>query len=124
MPGEEPASLVKVGGDDQFGTAGTILPEPVAVQVLDADGGPVAGVEVDFSITEGDGSVTPGSAHTDVDGVAAATWTLGESPGANALVADAGDISGSPAEFVARGDAAGSTAPGSGGGGCGCSIVR
>lgn len=126
MAAREPASLVVVGGDDQFGVVGTILPEPVSVQVLDADGFPVAGVEVAFDVTAGGGSVTPPTNHTDADGIASAVWTLGDTAGPNRLEADAGEIDGSPAQLVARADPPGGTTPtgGGDGGGCGCAIVH
>lgn len=118
-----PALLEKLGGDDQYGPAGTVLPLPLEVRVLDDVSRPVPGVVVEFEVTAGGGSIDPASTFTDGSGVATATWTLGPEPGANHARADAGDIEGSPASFVARGDPEDGSSGGSGTTGCGCAIV-
>lgn len=116
------ASMLKVGGDDQFAVAGSTLAMPVVVRVIDEGGSGIEGVGVTFEVTEGGGYTTPQTAGTDENGLAYMYWTLGAEPGPNRLTAGAGDIEGSPAEFVARGDP--ETLPDmSGDGGCGCAIV-
>ncbi len=86
LPGEgEAASIEIVDGNEQSGQVGTALPEPVVVQVLDSRDRPVAGQEVTFSIGTGGGSVAPPTVETDADGVAAAAWTLGSTPGTQLL---------------------------------------
>jgi hypothetical protein len=123
----EAASLQKWSGDDQFAVVETTLPEPVVVRALDVDGVPAAGVEITFTVTGGGGSVDHESVVTDTYGLAEVMWTLGSSPGANRLEADAGaDVEGSPAGFVARADPVDGpdpSDPGVGGGACGCNIV-
>ncbi|MBA3894724.1 MAG: alpha/beta hydrolase fold domain-containing protein [Gemmatimonadales bacterium] len=52
--------------------------------VRDADGNGIAGVSVTFTVTNGGGSVAPGSVVTGNDGRAASDgWTLGTAAGAN-----------------------------------------
>ena len=46
-----PATLRKVSGDNQHGLPNSWLPEPFVVEVLDANGNPVVGIEVVFRVT-------------------------------------------------------------------------
>ncbi len=49
-----------------------------AVKVTDGSGSPLSGVSVNFSVTGGGGTVSPGTVVTDANGVAAlASWTFG-----------------------------------------------
>jgi hypothetical protein len=75
-------SLV-IGTDQTAGmdTVGAILPDLVHLSVLFPDGRPVIGARIDFSVVEGDGTVTPGFALTDSAGQAGAEWQLGMSAG-------------------------------------------
>ena len=70
-------SLVVVSGDQQRAPAGSELPERLTVRVEDARGRPVPGYLVDFRVTAGNGTVSPGSVATDRGGTASARWTLG-----------------------------------------------
>lgn len=66
--------------------------EPVHVRarVTDPFGRPAAGILVGWEVVEGGGRVEPDAGHTDANGVATATWTLGPVPGpGHALVASA-----------------------------------
>src|SRR5688572_18055279 len=86
LPGEgEAASIEIVDGNEQSGQVGTALPDQVVVQVLDSRDRAVAGQEVTFAIGTGGGSVAPATIETDADGVAAAAWTLGPTPGTQLL---------------------------------------
>lgn len=76
---EAPAQVQIVSGDDQEAVAGTELPEPIVVRVLDADGDPIRGQLVNFRVTSGGGSVFSGSALTNASGEARERWTLGTS---------------------------------------------
>lgn len=68
----------KVNGEDQHGRAGTPLPEPFSVQVLDTRGVPVAGVEVFWTKRDGSkGTIGARSSITDATGVATVAATLG-----------------------------------------------
>jgi hypothetical protein len=72
-----PASLVLVQGNLQSVQGGQELPNPVVVRLLDADGKPVEGIAVGFSVMNGGGSVNPGSVVTDESGEARTKWVLG-----------------------------------------------
>jgi adhesin/invasin len=83
-----PASMAIQAGNSQSAPVGTAVPVPPAVVVRDQSGNPVAGVSVDFDVTAGGGSVTPGTVTTGSNGIAAVTsWTLGPAAGTNTLVA-------------------------------------
>ncbi len=106
------ASIEYVSGDQQFALAGTFLPEPLVVQVLDDQGDPAGGVEVIFAITSGDGSlVVDGgddgeevTAVTDAAGRAQVRWQLGARTGAHRAEARLDGAEGSPVPFLARAD--------------------
>ncbi len=104
---EEPAPtarMVIVSGDNQVAAPGAALPIPPAVLVTRADGSPWAGVVVTFMVTGGGGTVTGATPTTGMDGIATVgSWTLGATPGSNALTATAADsgILGSPVTFTA-----------------------
>jgi Big-like domain-containing protein len=105
-----PAQLVKVAGDQQVDTTSGTLPTAVVVQVNDSFAHPIAGIEVDFSVTQGGGNVSPAAATTDAQGRASTTWTLGTGTGANAISATAvgAAFTGNPASFAATAVAVGS----------------
>jgi hypothetical protein len=85
------------------GTAGRPIPSPPLVRVRDARGNPVPGVEVEFRVEEGGGSVRPAGVITDARGVARPeAWVLGEVVGPNVLVADMGHLG--EATFEALGE--------------------
>jgi adhesin/invasin len=99
-----PASVAAAAGDGQSAPAGSAVPMPPAVVVLDAAGTPVAGLQVTFAVASGGGSVTGGDAVTDANGVATVgRWTLGGSVGGNTLRATvaADNVSGNPVVFTA-----------------------
>lgn len=52
-----PATLSKVSGDAQVDTVAQLLDFPVVVRVADENGSPVPGVNVDFEVSAGGGSV-------------------------------------------------------------------
>jgi hypothetical protein len=82
-----PAALKGMGGHGQVGAAGATLPNPLVAQVSTAQGEPVPGVPVTWSVTSGGGSLSPTTGTTDADGQARATWTLGTVAGPNKAVA-------------------------------------
>lgn len=84
-----PASLVLVQGNLQSIQGGMELPNPVVVRLLDADGRPVEGIAVGFSVQNGGGSVNPGSVVTDESGEARTKWVLGASEVNQTLTAKA-----------------------------------
>jgi parallel beta-helix repeat protein len=75
--------LEKVSGDNQVGLISTKLLEPLVVRVRDQNGRPMFGVQVDFAVTQGDGSVNPTQAKTGADGEASTFLTLGQTAGLN-----------------------------------------
>ncbi|MFQ5822511.1 MAG: Ig-like domain-containing protein [bacterium] len=52
-----PTSLVKDFGDNQTGVVNTTLPDSLVVLVSDQNGNPVPNVGIDYTVTEGNGSV-------------------------------------------------------------------
>lgn len=70
-------SLSVVSGDQQEGSAGQELANPLVVKVTKTDGGPVKGQVLNFHVVAGGGSVFAGTAITDQRGIAQERWTLG-----------------------------------------------
>lgn len=95
------ASLELASGSGQSGSPGSVLPESLVVVVTDAAGNPVPGVDVQFSVTSGGGSVAPALTASDSAGRASATLTLGAAAGVNVVAATAGSLAGSPVTFTA-----------------------
>ena len=84
--------ITKASGDSQSGEIGTPLTQPMAVEVRDSNGSPLAGTAVDFAVASGGGSISPASAVTDANGQASTTLTLGTVAGPNAVSAAATGI--------------------------------
>jgi adhesin/invasin len=108
-----PASIELVAGDDQVATVGEPVPVPPAVRVRDAEGTPLPGIPVAFTVTKGDGTLVGESPVTDADGVAAVSeWRLGLAVGGNELSAEVSgqSLSGSPVVFSAASSAGGVSA--------------
>jgi hypothetical protein len=83
LPGA-PASLTIVTGNGQSGAAGTILGIAPTVQIRDAQNNLVPGVDVDFAVTAGAGTIDSATSTTDANGQAnAGVWTLGALTGLN-----------------------------------------
>ena len=87
-----PTTLSVESGDAQADTAGAVLPQPIVAKVTDAFGNPVPGVNVDFAVTGGGGSVSVATVATDAAGLAQTTWTLGTGVGANVVTASTGTL--------------------------------
>ncbi len=87
--GEGPANLelFKGTGDSQSGVVGQPLPDHLQVRVVDGESNPVEGVEVEWAVVTGGGSIDAISADTDAEGYAEAEWILGLNPGGNGAVA-------------------------------------
>jgi hypothetical protein len=79
-------TLSIVGGDNQNGPAGSALPNPLEVRLVNAASNPLPGITVNFTVASGNASVSPASVVSDNDGRASVTLTLGATPG-TALVA-------------------------------------
>ena len=96
--------LIIVSGSGQSAPAGTPLPAPVIVRLLDEGGNPIAGGAVSWVIGQGGGRVEPGTSTTGPDGTASANWTLGPGLGANTLTAVVSGVG--TVQFTATGTAA------------------
>ncbi len=94
------AAIVVHSGNNQTGTVGEELDDPLEVVVADQYGNPVPGVSVSW--TPADGSANPTSSATDAQGVAATAWTLGTDPGTQTLTASA---AGQSVQFSATAEA-------------------
>ncbi len=70
-------SLAVVSGDQQTGTVGVQLPQPLVVKVTRTGAGPESAQALTFRVTAGGGNVSAATATTDADGIVRATWTLG-----------------------------------------------
>ena len=102
-------SIEIFSGNEQSGEIETELADLVVVLVKDINGNAVAGVTINFSITEG--SVSSETEITDANGKAGINWTLGSTMGSQTLTVTAykldgiTELSGSPLTFTATGTA-------------------
>jgi PKD repeat protein len=81
------ARVIIVSGNGQQAPPGTTLPQPLVVEVLDAENNPIVGSAVAWVVGTGDGSANPETSNTDGQGRATTQWTLGAAPGRNTLSA-------------------------------------
>ncbi len=79
-------SLSIVSGNAQSDTVGQLLTEPLVVRAEDQGGTAVSGVSINFSISQGGGSLSDTSVTSDSDGEASTTWTLGTIAGGDQKV--------------------------------------
>ena len=83
-----PVSLAIVSGQGVTTTAGGFVSPVPTVRVTDAAGAPVAGAEVLFAVTKGQGTITPSRVTTDADGLAALSlWRYNNAAGPQQLTA-------------------------------------
>jgi Big-like domain-containing protein len=84
------ALLEVAAGDGQHALAGTELPQPVIVQVRDANQRPLVGLHVTWASQAGAGDViTPEAETTDANGNVRARWLLDASTGTHTIVVTA-----------------------------------
>jgi hypothetical protein len=93
-------TIEMVSGNEQSATAGSAVDDSLIVRTEDADGNPVAGVTVTWTLA-GAGTLSEASTVTAADGTTGVRWTLGPTAGAQSAVATAGSLSGSPITFTA-----------------------
>ncbi|CAN5769081.1 hypothetical protein BH24GEM1_BH24GEM1_17750 [soil metagenome] len=108
-----PSSIEPAAGDDQSAVVGGAVPVDPSVLVKDADGNPLGGIPVTFTVTGGGGTVSGNTPVTGSDGVATVgEWRLGTTVGENTLsAAVAGqNLSGGPVVFSATGTPGGVSA--------------
>ena len=98
---QQPSAIGVASGDGQAARQGLALAEAVAVEVTDARGAPVEDVTVVFAPAAGHGTADPGAAATNDDGIARTTWTLGDQPGPQSLVASVGGAGGPSVQISA-----------------------
>lgn len=70
--------------------------QSVQAKVTDANGNPVAGVTVLWTVGSGGGSIAPSSIVTSATGIASATLTTGVASGINTAIATVAGLAGSP----------------------------
>ena len=89
-PSVQPAVLIMVSGDGQRAEAGTVLDDPLTVQVLDDSSRAVPNTSVQFQfLGELPGAeLAPASVLTDAEGRASAVARLGEPAGEQVIVAE------------------------------------
>jgi hypothetical protein len=82
-----PATVTKTAGDNQTADPGHAVAVNPTVTVTDAQGVPVSGVVVTFSIGDGTGRISNPTPVTNAQGVASSGgWTLGTLPGSSNTV--------------------------------------
>ena len=77
----DPPSLAVVSGDAQSGLAGSAAPNPVQVLLLDGNGTPMAGQQVQWSVVSGSATLQSFVSTTDGAGLADVGFTFGTTPG-------------------------------------------
>ena len=100
-PNPSPLVVAKeptASGDAQTGPVGEALPNDLRI-IVTRDGSPQSGVTVNWSTTTG--SLAPTSGPTGGDGIAASSWTLGPTAGAQTAQATVTGATGSPVTFTA-----------------------
>ena len=80
-----------VQGNNQVAQAGVLLPTPVVLRVIDANGDGIPNVTVVFAVAAGGGTVAPASALSDANGVVSVKWTLGQGAPVQSLSAAVGE---------------------------------
>ncbi len=102
--GGENVALSKSEGDNQHGTVGEQLPEPVVVSVRTARDLPASGRQVEFITIAGDVEIARDTAVTDSEGKARLHCMLGTAPGDYRIQARLIVVEGEPQirEFTAR----------------------
>ena len=91
-----PKAILISSGNLQTAVAGSALPKPLTVKVIDSVGTPVPNVDVYFYVAQGTGSLSADVATTNRAGNASVSLTLGTEAGPQAVVAeiyDAQDVS-------------------------------
>ena len=85
-----PALVLRLSGNGQTGTVGSLLNQPFVTSVTDVYGNPTSGIPVAWSVQSGGGTLEQVSTQTDASGLASALLRLGNSAGANAVLAVVG----------------------------------
>jgi Big-like domain-containing protein len=99
-PGD-PDTVRAIGPTIQPGGRGEPLPEPLAVRAVDRFGNPVAGAEVKWEASSGNGELSAETTLTGSDGSTSVIWTLGNRVGVQWATAEVDHADGSPVTFTA-----------------------
>jgi hypothetical protein len=99
-PGD-PDTVRAIGPTIQSGTRRDPLPEPLAVLTVDRFGNPVAGAEVKWEASSGNGDLSAETTVTGPDGTTSVIWTLGNRVGVERATAKVEHAEGSPVTFTA-----------------------
>ena len=82
-----PARIAIISGDNQRGAQGTLLPQPLAIEVRDQQDDPLPQEPIQFEVIEGEARLKEGllivDTRTDASGRAGLTLTLGPDPETN-----------------------------------------
>jgi hypothetical protein len=99
-PGD-PDTVRAISPTIQPGHRDEALPEPLAVLVVDRFGNPVAGAEVRWDASSGNGELSAETTLTGADGTTSVIWTLGNRIGVQRATAKVEHAEGSPVTFTA-----------------------
>ena len=95
-----PRLLSGRAGNAQSGPVGSVLPVPLQLQVLDAVGVGVPGVEVEFVTVTGEATLDPARVRSGEGGMAATTVALPAAPQDIQILARLPDVDGVETRFV------------------------
>jgi adhesin/invasin len=86
-PTPTPSGIAVASGNNQSGTVGAALAQPLVILVEDATGSPMAGVTVAWTVISGGGTLATATTTTENSGQAQTAYTLGPTPGTNQVKA-------------------------------------
>jgi len=98
-----PGRLEVVMGGDQAGIPARSLDTLVVVRLVDDRGDPISGAAVSWTVTGGGGRLEAPGATTGTDGLAAARWIMGATPGPQQLHISASGVDAIEVSAEARG---------------------
>ena len=86
------SNLFKISGDNQEGMPNETLAKPFLVEARDANGSPLVGVSVTFTVVAGGGTLSVTNTTTDSNGRAQSLLTLGPNLGTNTVAVSVEDV--------------------------------
>ena len=93
-------TTAQISGDRQVGMPGSVLTEPLGVEVQDENGATFEDVPVSFVVTAGGGTLSVETTMTDLSGRALSTLTLGRNTGTNTVKVTVAGLD--PVTFTAK----------------------